>query len=107
MNDINSLAEIKATIVFNDLKRRERLLGIIRGKPTWRYYAFAAVWFVLIAYIFHTEQGNNTVLFALIPLLFTIVGAYLDCSRRMNALIELIGEDKLRKPKTNDQEKIA
>lgn len=103
MNDTNSLVEVKATLALSDLNRRERLLKIIRGKSTWKYYAFGAIWFVLIAYIFHTEKGNNTVLFALIPLLFTIVGAYLDCSRRMNAIIELIGEDNLRKPKTNDQ----
>ena len=107
MNDTNSLAEIKATIALSDLKRRERLLGIIRGKPTWKYYAFAAVWFVLILYMVHTEKKDDALLFALIPLLFTIVGAYLDCSRRMNAIIELIGEDNLRKPKTENQKQTA
>jgi len=107
MNDTNSWTEIKATIALSDLNRRERLLKIIRGKPAWKYYAVGAIWFVFIAYIFHTEKANNTVLFAFIPLLFTIAGAYVDFSRRINSLIELIGEENLRKPKADDKEQNA
>lgn len=105
MNDTNALAEAKATFALSDLNRRERLLKIIRGKPAWKYYALGAICFILITYIFLTEK--NTALFALIPLLFMIIGAYVDCSRRMNALIELIGEEKLRKPKMDDKEQNA
>ncbi|OGV66153.1 MAG: hypothetical protein A3K19_19605 [Lentisphaerae bacterium RIFOXYB12_FULL_65_16] len=107
MNDTNPLAEVKATFALSDLKRQERLLGIIRGKPAWKYYALAVVWLVFIVYIFHTEKANNMVGFALIPVLFTIAGAYVDCSRRMGALIELIGEENLRKPKTDDSKQNA
>lgn len=107
MSDTNSLAEINAVFALSDLKRRERLLKIIRGKPAWKYYVVGAVWFILIVFISHTEKANDMVLFALISLLFTIVGAYVDCSRRMNAIIELIGEENLRKPKTDDKEQNA
>ena len=108
MNDSDSLAEVKATLAISDFNRRERLLGIIRGKPEWRYYAFAAFWFVFISYMmFRAEMDSGTVFLALIPLLLTIVGAYVDCSRRMNALIELIGEENLRNTKTNNKEQKA
>ena len=106
MNNPNSIAETKTTLVISDLNRRERLLKIIRGKPEWKYYMFGVIWTILIAYIFHLEKANNNmVLFALIPLVFAIVGVCLDYSRRINALIELIGEDNLRKPKTDDKER--
>jgi len=107
MNDTNPLTELKAAFVVCDFNRRERLLKIIRGKSEWKYSAFGVAWFILIVFMFHAEKVNSTVLFALIPLLFAIVGAYVDCSRRMNALIELIGEENLRKPKTDDKEQNA
>ena len=109
MNDSNSLTEVKATLAISDFNRRERLLGIVRGKPEWRYYASVAVCFVLISYmIFSTEIDISVACFGLIPpMLLTIVGAYVDCSRKMNALIELIGEENLRNPKANNKEQNA
>lgn len=102
MNDPNPLIEANATLALGDLMRRERLLKIVQGKPTWKYYAFCAPWLILLAFIFYTEKANTMMLLALIPMLTAIGGAYMDCSRRMNALIELLGEEDLRKPKTGD-----
>jgi len=100
MNDTISLAEAKATLALSDFKRRERLLEIIRGKSGWKLYVFLAIWIILAVYICK-DQSN---LLVLLLLLLSIIGeAYRHFSRRMNAIIELIGEDNLRKPKTDDQ----
>ena len=98
------MAEVKATLVLSDLKKRERLLKIIRGKPGWKLYVFGTIWFVIAVYICK-EQLN---LLVLLTLLLSVIGqAYWDFSRRMNALVELIGENSLKKPKTDDQEQTA
>ena len=109
MNDTNPLTELKATWVVSDFNRREGLLKIIRGKPAWRYYASGVIWLIVILYILRTEEANDNtgIFFALMALGFTFVGVCLDFSRRMNALIELIGEENLRKPKTDDKEQNA
>lgn len=100
MNDANTLTEMKATLALSDLNRRERLLKIIRGKSDWKYYAFGTIYIIIIMYIY--REQTNLIMF-LIPLLFIIAGAYANFSKRINALIELIGEDNLRKPKIDDQ----
>ena len=108
MNDTNPLAEAKATLVLSDLNRRKRLLKIIRGKPEWIYNASGVLWIIVILYILRMEKAyDNMALFVLMPIGLGIVGVYVGLSRRMNALIELIGEDKLGKPKTGDKEQTA
>ena len=105
MNDNNiSMVEVKATLVLSDLKKRERLLEIIRGKPRWKLYVSGAVWFIVAAYIC---KDQNTLLMLLILLIGVIVQTYADFSQRINALIELIGEDNLRQPKMDNQEQTA
>ena len=104
MDDTSALAEAKATLALNDLKKRERLLEIIRGKQGWKLYVSGAIWFIVAAYIC---KDQNTLLMLLILLLGVIIQAYSDFSRRINALIELIGENNLRKPKTDSQEQTA
>jgi|GEM_PF-4527669 len=103
MNDNISMAEVKATLALSDLKRRERLLEIIRGKSGWKLYAFGAIWIILAIYI----CKDNNLLLLLLLLLSVILEAYRHVSRRINALVELIGEDKLRKLKTDNQEQTA
>ena len=108
MNDTNPLTELKAAFVVSDFNRRERLLKIIRGKSEWRYHAAGVLWLICILCILRTEKAdNNAALYVLLPLGFAIIGVCLDFSRRMNALIELIGENNLRRPKTDDKEQSA
>ena len=105
------MAEIKATFALSDLNRRECLLKIIRGKPTLKFYVFWGCWFLLFvgACISCTEKhyNPNVALLLAVLVLFVTIKIYADISRRMNALIELIGEDNLRKLKTDDKEQNA
>ena len=108
MNDTDPLTELKAAEIISDFNRRERLLKTIRGKPAWIYRALGVLWFIIIFCILRPGKAdNNAALYVLMPLGFAIMGPYLDFSRRMSALIELIGEDNLRKPKTDDKEQSA
>src|SRR5437867_535515 len=110
MNATNPLAEVKATLALCDLNRRERLLKIIRGKPAWVYYASGVLWCILIIYAKHAERADNDSAYVwsvLGPLGLMIIGTYWNLSQRMNALIELIGEEHLRRPKTDDEEQNA
>jgi hypothetical protein len=107
MDDTNSLTELKAALIVGDFNRRERLLKIIRGKPEWGYRVLGLLWVIAIIYMLDVRKNNGSVSLALIFLGFGIVGVYLDLSRRMNALIKLIGEDNLRKPKTDGKEQSA
>ena len=98
MEDADALTDVKASLALSDLKRRERLLKIIRGKPEWIYYT--AVVILLIIIIFSGTEAA----FILIPLVCFFALTWVDFNRRMNALIELIGEESLRKPETDDEE---
>ena len=98
MDDADPLTDVKASLALSDLKRRERLLKIIRGKPEWIYYT--AVVILLIIIIFSGTEAA----FILIPLVCFFALTWVDFNRRMNALIELIGEESLRKPETDDEE---
>jgi len=109
MNDANALTEIKASLALGDLKRRERLLKTIRGKSevTIMTIVFVGVLVMIIVthYLFHGEKADDKPqLFLVIPLWFAIAGVYVNISRRMNALIELVGEEYLRKPETDGKE---
>ena len=102
-NPTTPLAEVNATLALSDLNRRERLLKIIQGKPAWLYHVLGVLWAIFIIYLLHTEKGdNNIALLLLMPLGFLIFGVSLNSSRRMNALIELIGEETLKNRKVSD-----
>ena len=101
MNDTNKLTEVQANLVLGELKRQERLLKIIRGKPEWQYYTGGAIIFLMCLSILCTRKPDHIVPIVLAILVGLIFGAYLDCSRRVNALIELIGEENLRKLQLN------
>ncbi|MCG3148949.1 MAG: hypothetical protein PCFJNLEI_02401 [Verrucomicrobiae bacterium] len=89
--------EAEATLALSELNRRARLLAVVRGKSLWRLYVAAAIWLILLVYLFNTEIPNSKVaLVSLVSLAFLIIGSYVDSSRRMNALIELIGEENLK-----------
>ncbi len=100
MNETTSLAEMEATSRLSNLNRREHLLKIIRGKSDWKFYTSGTLWLIFAVY-FCKEQVY--LLLLLIALSSIIFGVYEHFSRRINALIELIGEENLRKPKTNDK----
>ncbi len=99
-SDANSLTEAKANLALNDLNRRERLLKIVRGEPTWKTYAWSgAMWLIFFVYIYNTGPINPVIL---LSALAVILSFYVGLShRRMDALVELIGEDHLRKNKTD------
>jgi hypothetical protein len=101
MDDKDKLTEVMATLALNDLKRRERLLKIVRGPSEWRLWIYGIGISALIIFASYRTK-ENTLAPALIPLVFGVVAAFQDISKRMDALIELIGEDRLRNPKRND-----
>jgi hypothetical protein len=95
-NNVNSLAEARAVLALSELKKRERLLKVVRGKPAWIYLVCGIIWFVIVLFIYHTGNADSRALLCvLIPLGFAAVGAYVDTSRRMNAILELLGEEDL------------
>jgi hypothetical protein len=79
----------------NEFNRRERLLQIVRGKISWRYFAVVITLFPLP--LFSSNKADFFVLYLPTVFMLTVVGIYMDYTRRINALVELIGEDKLRK----------
>jgi len=100
MNDSDKLTEVEATLVLNDLKRRERLLKTAQGSSKWRMWAFCIGCSALILIVVASQAftKENLLGMVLIPFVFGIIALFLDMSKRMDALIELIGEDRLRNP---------
>ena len=103
MDNSDKFTKIMATLSINDLKRRERLLKIIRGPSEWRLCAYGVGISALIVFA-ERKMEANALSCVLIPLVFFVVAAFQDMNKRMDALIELIGEDRLRSPKKNDGE---
>ena len=101
MNTMNQLAKVKADSAVRELKRRESLLKIIRGKPRWIYSVLGLLWIIGILCIERMGIADNAAIPVLLPLGIMFIGVYLDFSRRMNALLDLIGEENLKNGKTS------
>lgn len=104
MNKNNLSGEVKATLALSEINKRERLLKIVRGKPQWKFHLSVAILIVFFI-IYNIWEEHSNILVYLLPLLSIIILVYTDFFRRMNALIELIGEDNLRKSNIDDKEK--
>ena len=97
MNADNPSTEIKAYLALNDLERRERLLRIVKGKGRWRYYVFGCLWSGVIIWLVANGNRENVGFLVLLPLGWVMVAVCEDFSQRINSLIELIGEERLKK----------
>jgi hypothetical protein len=96
MNKIDVVEEVKANLIIREFKKKERLLAIAQGKPRWKYYVFGIIWFGFIMYVSGMKDPNEAMRRLWLPFVVSIIGAYAECHHRMNALIELIGEEKLK-----------
>ncbi len=77
-SDANSLTEAKANLALNDLNRRERLLKIVRGEPTWKTYAWSgAMWLIFFVYIYNTGPINPVILLSALAVILSFYVVFL------------------------------
>ena len=100
MNEKDMAANLKADLILRDLKRRDRLLKIVQGQSEWKVWTCAVASLAIVtALSWRTQDSMVPVVLALMVTGFA--GDYVATSRRLSALIELLGEDRLLKTKDN------